>query len=179
LLVITFSQNLYSQDWNSARLSVIYGGSIPFNFNSIRSYVEGIEITEGTILGISLKSENQPGHELEGFDIRIRSFNAAGTIKGDAGDLSLDRIRVKAENYLGLEEGISFGYLELSSSWTTLFSYSDPDFSDLTWDLNQLVLSFECGKPVSEGGTGSLLGEIPDFYTVEIEIELVPTGPGF
>ena len=27
--------------------------------------------------------------------------------------------------------------------------------------------------------TGLLLGEPPDYYRVEVEVELVPTGPGF
>lgn len=177
LVVLHFSVS--GQDWNTARLSIIYGGSIPFNFNSIQRYAEGLEIDEGTILGITLRSGNQPGHVLEGFDLRVRTFNGASEISGDANDLSLDRIRIRADNYLGLGAGVSFGYLELSSSWTTLFSFSDPLFTDLSWDTHQLSISYECGKPVGLGGTGSLLGEPPDYYTVELEIEIIPTGPGF
>jgi hypothetical protein len=167
------------QNWNTARLSIIYGGNIPFNFTSIQRYTEGLEISDGTILGITLRSGNQPGHDLEGFDLRIRTFNGAGVIKGDVNDLNLDRIRIKAENHLGLGSGISFGYQELSSSWTTLFSYTDLSFTDLTWDAHQITISYECGKSLEDGGNGVLLGEAPDYYTVELEIEIVPTGPGF
>lgn len=167
------------QEWNYARMSLLYGGSIPFNFNSIRSYSEGIEILEGTILGITLVDSNQVGHDLEGFNLRFRAFNGQATIQGSAGDLPLDRIRVRAENNLGLGSGTSFGYQDLEATWTILFSYTNIPFSNLAWDTHQLTLSYECGKPVSGGGNGSLLGETPDFYTVEIEVEIEPTGPGF
>ncbi len=167
------------QEWNYARLSTIYGGNIPFNFNSIKSYSEGIEILEGTIVGITLVDSNQVGHDLEGFDLNFRTFNGQTVISGDVDNLPLDRIRVRAENNLGLGSGTSFGYQDLSATWTTLFSYSSIPFTNLTWDTHQLTLSYECGKPVAAGGNGSLIGDAPDYYIVEIEIELVPSGPGF
>ena len=36
----------------------------------------------------------------------------------------------------------------------------DPDlvFNDLAWDIHQLVISYECGKPVADGGNGTLAG---------------------
>jgi len=180
LLGILFSNNeIRGQEWNYARLSTLYGGSIPFDFNSIQKYSEGIEILEGTVLGITLADSGQIGHDLEGFDIYISTFNNQGTIKGVASDLPLDRIRVKAENYLGLGGGTSYGYRDLNATSTTIFSYTNIPFSDLTWDTHQLAISYECGLPAIDGGNGSLLGEIPDYYTVEIEIELIPTGAGF
>ncbi|MFZ5939730.1 MAG: hypothetical protein ACOYXB_04075 [Bacteroidota bacterium] len=177
--MLLISSLLSAQEWNNARLTVIYGGSIPFNFNSIERFVNGIEIEEGTILGISLADSGQVGHDLEGFDLNFRSFNGELTIRGEANDIPLDRIRVKADNYLGLATGTSMGYQDLSNTWSTLFSYTNAAFTDLTWDMHQIVISYECGKPVAAGGNGSLLGEPPDYYHVEIEIELVPTGPGF
>ncbi len=169
----------YSQEWNYARLSVLYGSNIPFNFNSIEKYRNGIEIIDGTILGVTLADSNQVGRTLEGFDLNIRTFNGATVIRGETSNLSLDRIRLRADNYLGLGAGFSFGYTDLSSVWTTLFSYTNPSFTDLSWDLHQLSISYQCGVPVSAGGNGTLLGEEPDYYNVEIEIELVPVGPGF
>ena len=179
LILVALHFSVYGQDWNTARLSIIYGGSIPFNFSSIQRYTEGLEIEDGTILGITLRSGNQPGHVLEGFDLRVRTFNGAAEIRGDANSLSLERIRIKADNYMGLGAGVSFGYLELSSTWTTLFSFSDPLFTELSWNTHQLSITYECGKPLGAGGIGSLLGEAPDYYTVEFEIEIIPTGPGF
>lgn len=171
-----------SQEWNYARLALLYGSNIPFNFNSIKRYTEGIEVLEGTIVGVTLADSGQVGHDLTGFDLNMRAFNGATEIQGDAYSLDLDVIRVKAENYLGFGPGFStFGYQDLSPGFVTLCSFTDPNpvFSDLTWDTHQLGISYECGKPVAAGGNGALLGEPPDFYRVEIELELVPTGPGF
>lgn len=178
-LLFFFSKNGISQEWNAARLSVLYGSNIPFNFNTLDKIKNGIEISNGTQIGISLVDSNQVGHDLEGFELNFRSFNGQTDIKGDVYTLPLNRIRIKAESSLGLGAGISNGYQDLASGWNTLFSYSDPSWTDMYWDNYQLIISYECGKPVSAGGNGSLLGEEPDFYNVEIELELVPTGPGF
>lgn len=176
---LLFCTLTFSQEWNYARLSMLYGGNIPFNFNSIEKYRTGIEISDGTILGISLADSSSMGHILEGFDLNIRTFNGATVIRGDVSNLSLDRIRIRADNYLGLADGTSLGYQDLSAVWTNLFSYTNPLFTKLTWDSHQISISYECGKPVEDGGNGTLLGEEPDYYIVEIEIEIVPTGPGF
>ena len=183
VVIIIFSifiiSSAFSQEWNYARLSVLYGGNIPFNFNSMEKYSNGIEILDGTIIGISLADSSVVGYTLEGFDLNIRTFNGATQIRGDASNLTLDRIRIRADNYLGLGAGTSFGYQDLSAVWNTIFSYTNLTFTDLVWDSHQLSISYECGKPVSDGGNGTLLGEEPDYYMVELEIELVPTGPGF
>ena len=178
-LSILFASLAKGQEWNYARLSLLYGGNIPFNFNSIKKYTEGIEIIDGTILGVTLADSNQVGHDLEGFDLNFRTFNGQATIQGDVYDLPLDRIRLRALNNLGLGSGTSLGYQDLEATWTTLFTYTNIPFTDLVWDTHQLAISYECGKPVAAGGNGSLLGEAPDYYRVEIEIELIPTGPGF
>lgn len=174
-----FGNIVISQEWNFARLSVLYGGSIPFNFNSIQKFSDGIEVIDGTLLGITLVDSSQIGHDLEGFDLNFRTFNGQTVIRGESLDLPLDRIRVKCESYLGLGIGTSNNYQDLSSTWTNLFSYTNVPFTNLIWDTHQLSISYECGKPVLAGGNGSLLGEEADFYNVEIEFELVPTGPGF
>lgn len=167
------------QEWNYARLSVLYGGNIPFNFNTMDKLKNGIEITNGTVFGITLADSNQVGHDLEGFDLNFRSFNGQPSIRGDVYTLNLNSIRIKAENETGLASGVSSGYQDLSTGWTTIFSYTDILWSDLVWANHQLSIAYECGKPVASGGNGSLLGEPADYYVVEIEFELVPTGPGF
>jgi len=169
----------HGQEWNSARITVLYGSNIPFNFNSMDKIKKGIEINTGTHIGISMADSSKVGHDLEGFVLNFRSFNGQANIKGDAASLPLNRIRVKAENLLGLGSGFSYGYKDLTTDWVTLFTYTNPLWTDLNWADHQLNISFECGKPLSEGGNGSLLGEDPDYYNVEIEFEIVPTGPGF
>jgi hypothetical protein len=136
-------------------------------------------VQTGTHFGISLADSSQLGHDLEGFELYFRAFNNQANIKGDVYVLPLNKIRVKAENVIGLESGTSYGYKDLSTDWVLLFSYTNTNWVDLNWANNQLNISYECGKPESEGGNGSLMGEDPDYYNIEIEFELVPTGPGF
>jgi len=168
-----------AQEWNSARLTVLYGSTIPFNFNTLDKIKNGIEIDNGTQFGISMADSSKIGHKLEGFILNFRSFNSQTNLKGDVYTLPLNRLRVKAENAIGLGSGFSYGFKDLSTDWLPLFSYTNPSWTNLNWANNQLKISFECGKPISGGGNGSLLGEEPDYYNVEVEFELVPTGPGF
>ena len=170
---------VFAQEWNSARLTILYGSNIPFNFNSLEKIKKGIEITTGSHFGISMADSSKVGHVLQGFVLNFRSFNSQANIKGDAFTLPLNRLRVKAENVVGLGSGSSYGYKDLTTDWVSLFSYTNLTWSNLTWPNDQLNISFECGKPVTDGGNGSLLGEEPDYYNVEVEFELVPTGPGF
>jgi hypothetical protein len=183
LIFINATQGI-TQEYNSARLTVLYGSNITFNFNSLEKIKNGIEIAGGTQLGISLADSNKIGHDLEGFDLNFRSFNGQLNIKGDVSTLPLNMIRVKAENALGLGSSDPvYGYQDLSAGWATLFSYTVDTlltpWVDLNWANQQLDISYECGKPVLAGGNGYLLGEEPDYYYVEIELELVPTGSGF
>jgi len=179
ILMFFIVSECFSQDWNSARISVLNGGSIPLTFNSIEKLKKGIEILSGTKFGISLGTNHIVDHDLTGFVLNFRTFNSQANLTGDYYTLPLNRIRVKAENVIGLETGNSLGYMDLAADWTPLFTYENLLWSDLTWVTHQLNISYECGKPESDGGNGALLGENPDYYTVEIEFELVPTGPGF
>ena len=180
LLVFNFfTTGIHSQEWNYARLSVLYGGTIPFNFNTMDKLKNGIEITNGSVFGITMVDSNQAGHDLEGFELNFRSFNGQPNIRGDVYTLNLNRIRIKAENAIGLAAGVSSGYQDLTTGWLNLFDYTNVAWTDLDWNSHQLNISYECGKPVSAGGNGSLLGEPADYYVVEIEFELIPTGTVF
>lgn len=173
--------NGYSQDYNSARLTILYGGDIPFNFRSIDDYKNGIRISNGTVLGITLVDNNQPAATLEGFTLNFRSFNAQANIEGDNDNLNLNTIQVEATNNIGLPapDANYTGLQDLTAGWVSLIDYTQnpvtpPDFNNLNWVNHQINISYECGK-----ANGSLLGKPADYYTVEIEFEIIPTGPGF
>lgn len=184
LIVFCFfiSHNSSCQEFNYARLSVIYGGNLPFNFISIDDYKNGIRIDNGTVLGITLADSNQVGATLEGFTLRFRSFNAQANIEGDVYNLPLNAIQIEATNNIGLPPAaatIYTGLQDLAIAWVDLVQYTQnpvtpPDFNDLDWANHQINISYECGI-----GNGTLLGYPGDYYTVEIELELIPTGPGF
>lgn len=178
--LLTSGNAIVAQDYNSARLSVLYGGNVVFNFNSIDDFKDGIRINNGSTLGITLIDNNEPGAIIEGFTLRFRSFNSQATIDGSIYSLPLSTIEVEATNNLGLPSPNSYytGLQSLSASWINLLEYTQnpvtpPDFNNLNWANHQVNLSYQCGVSTS------LLGEQGDYYTVEIEIELIPTGSGF
>lgn len=179
MLIFISIGSVFSQEWNSARLTMLYGSSIPFNFNSIDKIKNGITIAPGTRLGISMADSAKVGHILQGFVLYSRAFNNQTNLRGDANTLPLNKVRIKAENYLGLGDGITYGFKDLTSDWVPLFSYTRFPWVNLSWNTHQLSITYDCGIPVASGGNGSVMGETPDYYNVEIEFELVPTGPGF
>ena len=124
LLFVFSSQKVMSQEWNTARLSVLYGSSVPFNFNTLEKIKNGVELTTGTRLGITLASAGILGHDLQGFVLNCRAFNYQSLLGGDVHTLPLNKIRIKVENTLGLESGISYGYKDLTSDWVPLFSFT-------------------------------------------------------
>lgn len=179
LLMYIGSSKAVSQEWNAARLTVLSGSSMPFNFNTLDKIKKGIEISHGTRFGVTLVDSSKIGHTLQGFVLNFRAFNSQSRLQGESSTLPLNKIRVKAENSLGLESGFSYGFKDLTADWIPLFTYTNNTWTNLHWANNQLNISFECGKPATAGGNGALIGEEPDYYNVEIEFELVPTGPGF
>ena len=180
VLILISSVSVFAQEWNSARLTMLYGSSIPFNFNSISKIKNGITISPGTRLGISMADSAKVGHILQGFVLYSRAFNSQTNLRGEAANtLPLSKIRIKAENYLGLGDGITYGFKDLTSDWVPLFTYTKSPWVNLSWNTHQLTITYDCGIPTESGGNGSLIGETPDYYNVEIEFELVPTGPGF
>lgn len=166
---------LHAQEWNTARLSVLYGNNVPFNFSNLARIKEGININVGTRFGITITNLAVPGHDnISGFVLYFRAFNNQTHLKSAVAQLPLDVVKVKADNFLGLESGSSYGYVPLATDWTPLFIYDNPlMWTNLNWANHQLTVSYTCGVPDALGN-GGLMGEIPDFYNVEIEFELVP-----
>jgi hypothetical protein len=179
LLIFIGNPLCISQEYNSARLTVLYGSTIPFNFNTLERIKNGIEIVNGTKFGVTLTDNGVAGTALKGFQLNFGTFNNQVKVKGDVHEMNLDKIRVKAENALGLGAGTSEDYQTLTSSPVRLFTYiKDPwiaPVDNLKWDSHQLNISYECGKEPGH----SLMGEPADYYYVEIEFELIPIGDGF
>ena len=177
ILLIVSATMVQSQEFNYARLVVVYGNNIPFNFNSIQNFKDGIRIEDGTILGITMVDSVTNLPTVHGFDLQFRAFNSSGVIQGSgANSLPLNTIEVEATDFSGLGGAIYSGLQPLTPGWIKLVQYTDPaspPFNDLNYSTHQIRISYECGKTIS------LLGEVNDYYNVEIEFELIPTGPGF
>lgn len=167
----------YGQEYNYARLVVIYGGTIPFHFNSIDDYKNGQRIEDGSYLGITMVDSVANNPTVQGFDLRFRSFNAQGSIDGSGANfLPLNAIEVEAVDLSGLGAANFTGLQPLTTGWVNLVEYTDPvwpPFTDLNYNSHQVKISYECGVNIP------LLGQTADYYNVEIEFELIPTGPGF
>jgi len=177
ILLIVSNTMVRSQDFNYARLVVVYGNNIPFNFNSIENFKDGIRIEDGTILGITMVDSVANLPTVHGFDLQFRTFNGKAVIEGSgANSLPLNTIEVEATDFSGLGGATYSGLQPLSPGWINLVQYTDPaapPFNDLNYSTHQIRISYECGINTS------LLGEVSDYYNVEIEFELIPTGPGF
>ena len=181
VVFLTLTPDKATAQYNTARLTVLSGGNIPFNFNSIEKYENGIEITNGTLLGITIVDIPSefvppfaPNSTLAGWSLEFQSFNGQTTILGGGTNtLDLNTIQVQATNQLGLAPTINAtytGYQDLSVAGNVLFSTTDAAHLNTDFSTHQINLTYQCGM-----ANGSLLGETPDYYVVEIEVLLIPS----
>ncbi len=173
LLTFVFCAFIYhfgfSQD-NTARLTTIIGSHIEFNFTSLDEYNNGIRITNGTTLGISM-AEITPA-VLTGWHIDFQSFLSQPTIDGSSGNsLPLNTIQIEATDANGNLATATFtGLQDLAvAPGNMLMSTVDPAHLPADANTHQINLTYECGM-----ANGSLLGSVSDHYTVEVEVILIP-----
>ena len=173
LLCCLFSSNeAEAQPWNTARLSVIEGGTVEFNFNSFNEYENGITSTNGTVLGITI-ANLAAGSALASWtldfatDLGATDFTGPGT-----NTLDLSTIQLTAsENFGFAGETVTFsGPLALTAASQTLVSTSDTDLLNIDWTTHQVNITYDCGTTAGN----NLLEETPGYYTVEIEFTLEP-----
>jgi len=163
------SMSVYAQD-NSARLTTIIGSHIEFNFNSIDKYRNGIRITDGTTIGISMT--DLTGGTLIGWHIDVQSFLSQPTIDAGSGNsLPLNIIQIEATDANGNLGTATFnGLQDLSiAPGNELMNTVDPAHIPANSNTHQINLSYECGI-----ANGSLLGSTADYYTIEVEVILIP-----
>ena len=162
-------QQLSAQD-NVARLTTIIGSHIEFNFNSLDKYNTGITVTNGTTIGITM-SEIAPA-VLTGWHLDFQTWMGQPTIDGAVGNtLPLNTIQIEATDANGnLAAAVFNGLQDLAvSPGNTLMSTTDLAHRPADANTHQINLSYECGI-----ANGSLLGQSSDYYTVEVEVILIP-----
>ena len=116
----------FSQD-NIARLTVLIGAHIEFNFNTLDHYNNGIRIEDGTTIGITM-SEISPA-VLTGWHIDMQTFMGELTINGSGGNtLPLNAVQVEATDANGNLAAATFtGLQDLSvAPGVLLMSTVDP-----------------------------------------------------
>ena len=169
LLFLIHNSTVMGQD-NTARLTTLIGSHIEFNFNTIDKYRNGIRITDGTTLGISM--EDLTGGTLIGWHLDVQSFLSQPTIDGGGGNsLPLNVIQIEANDASGNLGTATFnGLQDLSiAPGNELMNTTDPAHIPANANIHQVNLSYECGI-----GNGSLLGSTADYYTIEVEVILIP-----
>ena len=160
---------LAAQD-NNARLTTVIGSHIEFNFNSLTDYENGVRITDGTTIAITM-SEISPA-VLSGWHIDVQSFSGQATLDGAGGNtLPLNSIQIEATDANGnLSSAIFNGLQDLSiAPGNTLMITTSLSHVPTNPNTHQINLSYECGM-----ANGSLLGQAGDYYTVNVEIILIP-----
>jgi hypothetical protein len=169
LYALFFAYDVISQD-NVARLTTIIGSHIEFNFNSLDDYNDGIRIDDGTTLAITM-SEIAPA-VLIGWHLDMQTFLGETSIDGNGtNSLPLDVIQIEATDANGNLATANFtGLQDLTvAPGVTLMSTTDPLHLPANPNTHQVNLSYECGM-----ANGSLLGQVADYYTVNVEIILIP-----
>ena len=162
---------------NYARLTMIEGAAINFNFNSIEKMKNGITLNDATIIGVTVPdSVGDPLTEVVHWEIQFKANNGAATIEGESvgNSLPLNVLELKADDNLGLGTGPG-SWIELDAGYQVLLTTNDPNNIGLTntgWTSKQIGISYRCGA--NAGGTNSVFGYPTDYYSVEIEILFVP-----
>ena len=128
--------DVQAQPWNTARLSVIEGGTVEFNFNSFDEYENGITSTNGTVLGITI-ANLAAGSALASWTLDFETDLGATSLQGQGTNtLDLDVIELTAsENFGFAGETVTFsGPLALMAASQTLVSTSDTDLPQYRLD---------------------------------------------
>ncbi len=190
ILFVFFNSNLFSQ-YNSARIAILSGGVVNFNFKTIQDYKNGIE-SNNTVIGISMSDINPGfpiGHSIvDGFKLYFST--TASNIIGDAGNtIPLSAIQASASNISGFAGATFNAYQDLTGPITLNSSASPPlgnvlmEYDDvgiplpsgvfsINTNANKIRIYFQCG--MNSAPSNKLLGSTADYYSVPIELWLWP-----
>ena len=165
---------------NSARISVLSGGNVPFIFNSISTYASGITRTNWTRFGISYTdSIGSVGWELH---FRAADVDGDGAISSDDGasTIPFNVLVLTASNALGLPAGPTvYSAPTALSGIDALLVTTSEDTTDAT--THQIFITYACGtNPCPCPPGNNILDQspqlIPDHYLEEIIFSLCRAG---
>lgn len=179
---------LYGQG-NSARLVILKGGNISFNFNTIANYKNGISILGGTILGVEI-TEDGPAPVIDGWKL---AFNATtNQIYGEDGVTFLDLTAIQCLATISNDlndpgNAVSMGVKDLGNvaigptiaappaAAATLMHSDATIIGNVPSDIvnDKISIEYRCGM-----GAVSMLGKTPNHYSVTIEFWLWPQCAG-
>ena len=163
---------------NSARISVLSGGNVPFIFNSLSNYSTGITRTNWTRFGISYTdSIGGVGWELH---FRAADVDGDGAISSDDGasTIPFGVLVLTASNALGLPAGPTvYSAPTALSAADAILVTTAVDTSDAA--THQIFITYSCGTnpcPCPPGNNILDQSFIPDYYLEEIIFSLCRAG---
>lgn len=169
ILVVFGCVKMNAQD-NYARLTVLIGSHIEFNFNTLDKYNNGIQIPDGTTLGVAI-GEIAPA-VMTGWHLDVQTYLGATDLMGSTGALlPSETIQIEATDANGnLGTAVFTGPMDLTAAGSTLMSTIDLTDVPANPNTHQINITYDCGTTPAT----NLLGATADYYTIEVEFILIP-----
>lgn len=183
-------------DFNSARISILSGGNVEFNFLNLNDYKDGKTLTDKTVLGISICDCNSTagadpvaGSNITGWDLYFDTDDTEFSGIDPANSLPLCFIEAQAvpRPGSGLVGLVSSGYQVLVNEGdptTPLISedVAPATIADRLWTNDQLNISYRFASPLNlscPGVSFPLINSpvVGDYYTITISFALVARCP--
>jgi hypothetical protein len=185
-------------DFNSARISVLAGSSVEFNFQTIDDYKNGISKTNSTVMGISVCNCNSEGgtsldpvggSTITGYSIYFDTDDAQFTGLSPSNSLPLCALEALANTSSGFAASavtISNTKVALGQIPTVGGAIFKEDngvnvITDRFWTTDQISIDYFMGVAPGIGGCTLAVpfidaagGYVPDSYYVTVSFTLVP-----
>lgn len=165
-LLCLFFQHVLSQDITSARIRVESGGNVPININSLKKYNDGVVYMDWSRIAIAYSDSTVTATDTIVSTATWKLEFKANTSQlfGDyGGDMDLDLITLEVVDAGGSNElgaYIKPGPISLSENFQTLIEGA-PQGNFI------ILITYRIGE-----GAKKLLGNPPDYYTVDIILDL-------
>lgn len=180
-------------DYNSARISMISGGSLEFNFLNLTHYQNGITKANNTVIGINIcncaSSGIDANSNITGWDLYMDTDDTEFVGSNPANTLPLCFLEAEATVRSGLAgvNGVNTRQPLVTYDGTATALASDPigggTITDLTWNADQLNITYYLGVLPTNAicaaipRTFPIINDgavVPDYYSASISFTLVP-----
>ena len=174
--------------YNSARIVVLSGGNVEFNFRSIQDYRTGLTKTNATVLGISIC--NCPGNadtQITGWELYFDTDDTEFVGQDPLNTLPLCMLEAGAQPRIGwVGNDVQFSQEPLYNipapnpiAWETANPVGTP--IDRSWSQDQINISYYFAVPPTNAACIGVQ-EFPlindpvlgDFYMVSVSFTLIP-----
>ncbi len=185
-------------DYNSARLSMLSGSSVDFNFQTISDYKNGITKSNSTVMGISICNCNSEGgtsadpiagSTITGYSIYLDTDDPNFTGLNPVNSLPLCALEASATVSAGFAAsavtvtGTKVALDQIPTAGGPIFQEDNSplQIADRFWTTDQISIDYFMGVSPASGPCALSVpfidaagGYVPDAYYVTISFTLVP-----